>query len=103
MSEPTRESIKDLAAAYAIGALDGEEARAFEKLLAESEEARREVKGYREVGALLAHGAPGATPDPTLRARLMSRVHSPFADIKTRGRGGYMSWPVWLACQRAVR
>lgn len=102
MSEPTRESIKDLAAAYAIGALDVEEARAFEKLLAESEEAQRQVKGYREVGALLVHGAPAATPDPTLRARLMRRVHSRSASTKTRGRSGYMSWPVWLAWAAAV-
>ncbi len=40
MSEPIRDSIKDLAAAYAIGALDAEEARAFESLLEESEESR---------------------------------------------------------------
>jgi anti-sigma-K factor RskA len=71
-----REDLKDLAAAFALGALAPEEARAFEAFLATSPEAQREVAEYREVNALLAAGLPTGTegPAPELRARVLARV-----------------------------
>lgn len=74
MSDLNRESMRDLASAYAIGALDADELREFESLLAQSEELRREVAEFEEVSAQLAHGAPGAEPDPDLRRRLLDRA-----------------------------
>ncbi|MGH7702100.1 MAG: anti-sigma factor [Gemmatimonadales bacterium] len=67
--------LRDHAAAYALGALDAEEARAFEALLAGSPELRREVDEYRETNALLALGtsAPQA-PNPALRAQVLERI-----------------------------
>ena len=48
MSHPEQETLQDLAAAYALGALSAEEARRFEAYLAGSPEAQREVAEYRE-------------------------------------------------------
>ncbi|HET7585013.1 MAG TPA: anti-sigma factor [Gemmatimonadaceae bacterium] len=67
----------DRAAAYVLGALDADEARAFEAELARSEALRREVDELREVTALLALGAPSLPrDDERLKARLLERVRS---------------------------
>ena len=73
MSEPDRESLRDLAAGYVLGALSAEEARAFEAALAGSPELRREVAEFREVSARLAEQRP-LTPPPALKARLLERI-----------------------------
>ena len=74
MSDLHNESIKDLAAAYAIGALDEHEVREFEALLAQSKELQREVAEYREVSGQMVHGAPAVEPDPSLRQRLLDQI-----------------------------
>ena len=61
MSEATPE-MRDLAPAYALGALSPEEARAFEAALAKSPELQREVAEYRELNAVLAAGQPVHPP-----------------------------------------
>lgn len=72
MSHPEQESPRDLAAAYALGALGADEVREFERLLADSDEMRRDVAEYREVAALLGLGASGTGPPPELRARVLA-------------------------------
>ncbi|HKP29824.1 MAG TPA: anti-sigma factor [Gemmatimonadales bacterium] len=67
--------MRDLAPAYALGALDGEEKRAFEAALATSPELQQEVAEYRELNAVLAAGQP-ATPAAELRERLLARVRA---------------------------
>lgn len=74
MSDPRAESVQDLAAAYALGALAPEESRRFEAYLAGSPEAQREVAEYREVAALLALDAAAPAPDEALRRRVMERI-----------------------------
>ena len=76
MSGPEQKDLKDLAAAYALGALDPADVHAFEAFLATSPEAQREVAEYREVNALLAVETPlGRTgPSPDLKARLLGRI-----------------------------
>ena len=74
MSTPDDATVRDLAAAYAIGALSAEEARAFEAFLATSPETRREVDEYRETAALLALGAEEARPSAGLRARVQAAI-----------------------------
>jgi len=59
------QDMKDLAAAYALGALDPAEARSFEAFLATSPEAQREVAEFREVATLLATTTSGAGPGPS--------------------------------------
>lgn len=73
---PPPEKLQELAAAYALGALDPDEAKAFEGLLATSPEAAREVAAYREVGALLALTAGAAGPAADLKQRVMDRATS---------------------------
>ena len=67
--------MRDLAPAYALGALEGEEKRAFEAALTTSPELQQEVAEYRELNAVLAAGQPSAPP-PELRDRLLERVRS---------------------------
>ena len=74
MSEATPE-MRDLAPAYALGALSAEEASAFEAALARSPELQREVAEYRELNAVLAAGEPGHPPTE-LRERLLDRVRA---------------------------
>jgi len=73
MSTP-HESLRDLAAAYALGALSAEETQAFEAYLATSPDARREVAELRETAALLAVAGPEARPGPELRQRVLDAV-----------------------------
>jgi len=64
---------RDLAAAYALGALDATESRAFEDVLAHDAELAREVAEYREVAALLALAVPvSSSPTDGLRARVLA-------------------------------
>ena len=74
MSTPDDTELRDLAAAYVLGALAPEEVRAFEAYLAHSPEARREVNEYRETAALLALGAEPRRPPPELRARVEAAI-----------------------------
>jgi anti-sigma-K factor RskA len=89
MSDPRADSVQDLAAAYALGALSPEEGRRFEAYLASSPEAQREVAGYREAAALLALDAGEPAPDPMLRQRVLDRV----AREKERAIGATVSAP----------
>lgn len=70
------DDLRDLAAAYALGALEPDEARAFEAAMAASPELAREVAEYREVNALVALDAT-AQPAPDLRARVLARALQP--------------------------
>ncbi len=66
--------LRDLAAAYALDALDPDEKREFEELLSTSSELQREVDEFREVSGLLAHGAPERKPSHELWQRLHDRT-----------------------------
>jgi anti-sigma-K factor RskA len=96
MSHPEPESPRDLAAAYALGALAPEEARRFETFLAGSPETQREVAEYRDVAALLALGGAEAAPSDDLRQRVLARVAEtkgvPLRPPRARGRAA-----LWVA------
>ncbi len=74
MSPAEQDSMRDLAAAYALGALSPEETRQFEAFLTSSPEAQREVAEYRDVAALLALAGPEATPTDGLRERVLGQL-----------------------------
>ena len=74
MSSREHESVRDLAAAYALGALSPEESREFEAYLASSPEAQHEVAEYRDVAALLALAGPEAAPSEGLRERVLGSI-----------------------------
>lgn len=73
MSQTTPESMRDLVAGYALGALPPDEARAFEAALASSPELQQDLREHRELHAALAL-AEEEPPPPELRARLMARI-----------------------------
>lgn len=93
MSGAGEQDLKEQAAAYALGALDPDEARAFEAYLRTSAEARREVAEYREVNALLAAGGAEASPAPELRARVLAHA-TRERSVSLRPRA---PWGLWLA------
>jgi anti-sigma-K factor RskA len=101
MTGPGQDSPRDLAAAYALGALSADETRRFEAFLATSPETQREVREYREVAALLALGGPDAAS--ALPGGLRDRVLTRVAEQKTRplrapgGPGARPSSVVWVA------
>lgn len=89
---------RDLAAAYVLGALEPEEARAFEARLAHSEDLQREVAELREVSALLAHGAR-AVPrdDDALKRKLLERLRAPDERRATHHPTLYRPLIAWAA------
>lgn len=86
----------DLAAAYALGALDADETRAFEAELAKSQTLQREVAEYREIAPLLALGADAREVGPDLRRRLAWRVAQERAKER-RPRLAYLAWATAIA------
>ena len=86
---------QDLAAAYALGALDDAEAKAFEALLARDADLAREVAEYREVAALLALAQPAAAaPSDALRARVLAGAPQRQASVTPLRTPG-STWMPW--------
>ena len=70
-----QELIHDLAAAYALDALDDSERREFEEHLADCEQCSDELEGLRHAAAALAYVPEGPAPPAALRERLLEQVH----------------------------
>lgn len=66
-----RAEIHDLAAAYALNALDPEDRWTYERHLDNCERCREEVAALREDAAELAYAAEGPEPSPDLRERIL--------------------------------
>ncbi|RZS55055.1 anti-sigma-K factor rskA [Microcella putealis] len=64
----------ETAAAYALGALDADEAAAFESVLATSPELQREVESLREVSGMLGAATAPVAPSAGLKQSLMAQV-----------------------------
>lgn len=67
-----RDEIHDLSAAYALDALEPQEAAVFEEHLRHCASCREQVAQLREPVAALAHEAPPATPPAELRERILT-------------------------------
>jgi anti-sigma-K factor RskA len=92
------DTIHELTAAYALGALDGPETEAFEEHLRHCEDCREQVAILRDTAAYLAHDAPAATPPPELRERVLSAVRAERGSVvRLRPR-----WAVPVASLAAV-
>ena len=90
----------ELAAPFALGALDPAERVAFERHLETCADCRAEVQSFREVAGLLAQGAPAATPPPALRERVL-RTARDVRPIATRRRA-VLPWAAAAAAALAV-
>lgn len=90
--------MEELASAYVLGALDGEELRAFERQLAGDAELRRLVAELRGITALVAGNAPLVEPSAGLRTRLMldfddnAPARGPTADRPRRSYPAFIPW-----------
>jgi len=67
----------ELAALYALGALEEAEAKVFASHLADCEECRAEVRAYDEVASNLVRGLVADAPPPGLRVRVLDAVAAP--------------------------
>jgi hypothetical protein len=70
------EALHDLTAAYALHALDPEEARAYEEHLALCERCRGELAELSEGAAALAYAADGPAPPAGLRDRILAQARA---------------------------
>ena len=70
------EALHDLTAAYALHALDPEEARAYEEHLARCERCRGELAELSEGATALAYAADGPAPPPALRDRILAAARA---------------------------
>ncbi|QIN78689.1 hypothetical protein GBA65_09340 [Rubrobacter marinus] len=75
--DPDRTRFDELAAAYALGALTGEERLWFEAYLAEHPELNAEVDELESVADLLALAPAEQEPSPGLRRSVLERVGAP--------------------------
>ncbi len=66
----------ELAAAYALDALDDSERREFEAHLGDCEDCADEVESLRGAATALAYATAGPAPPPELRARLLERARA---------------------------
>jgi anti-sigma-K factor RskA len=88
MSTTSPDSLRELAAGYALGTLTADEAAQFEAAMAQSGALQRDVAEFREVNAMLASRERTA-PDPALRGRLLSRIRdAKTATVPTTRRRG---------------
>lgn len=100
MSNESETSLRDLAAAYALGALSPEEAQQFEGYMANSPEARRDVAEFREAAALMARGNASTIPSPALKSKVLARIGQEKA-ASLPARAAWRSSPAMLTALAA--
>jgi len=71
----------DLTAAYALDALDPEEAAAYERHLSQCEECREQLAELNETAAALAFGAVAPAPPERLRASLLDAAAAERSNV----------------------
>lgn len=77
----TPEELQELCALYVLGTLEPHAAADLEaRLRAGDPDVMREVRVFRDVADLLPYGLTPLAPDPTVRAQLMARIHSPLPE-----------------------
>ena len=74
-------AIHDLTAAYALDALESEEAREYEAHLAHCERCRSELASLSETATALAYAAEAPAPSPGLRARILEQARSERTNV----------------------
>jgi anti-sigma factor ChrR (cupin superfamily) len=67
--------LRELAALHALGALQGEDARAFSALLADSAEARTEARAFAAATEALAQSLPARQPPAGLKEKILQQIN----------------------------
>jgi hypothetical protein len=73
--------VHELSAAYALDALDAEQAAAFEAHLAVCPACREDLASFRGTAGLLAFGAEAADPPPGLRERILAEARAERSNV----------------------
>jgi anti-sigma-K factor RskA len=98
----THEPFDTQAAAYALGALDGEERAEFERHLATGcDHCQATLRESEEALATLAAQLPPAVPPPEVRASLLQRIDAGAAARPAGGRSA-RRWVAWVATAAAA-
>lgn len=92
----THEELRDLVPAYAVDALEPDEARALEAHLQECEACREELTRLQEVAAELATGVAAVEPPSWLRGQVLSAARPRPAAVPPR------LWQLGLAAAAAL-
>jgi len=69
-----RAELEELISVYALGALEGEELKEAEGILASSPEAQELLREYQDVTSFLPYASRGVMPDPALRKRIVDEI-----------------------------
>jgi anti-sigma-K factor RskA len=100
MRDADHETIVELIPAYALGALDPEEAGAVRQHLATCSGCQDELAVYAAVADSLVLAAPDASPSPSLKDRLMAEVQArPTPDAAARVPRASLGQPIWALLQ----
>jgi anti-sigma-K factor RskA len=75
------DAVHDLTAAYALDALEPDEARGYEEHLAGCEHCRDELASLQAAASSLAYAAPPAVPPPALRGRILDAARAERPDV----------------------
>jgi anti-sigma factor RsiW len=75
------DAVHDLTAAYALDALEPEEARGYEEHLAGCERCREELASLQGAAGALAYAAPPARPPEELRGRILAAARAERPDV----------------------
>jgi anti-sigma factor RsiW len=75
------ETLHDVTAAYALDALDSEEARAYEEHLAHCERCRAELAELSDGVTALAYAADGPAPPAALRNRILEQARAERSNV----------------------
>jgi anti-sigma-K factor RskA len=73
--------VHDLTAAYALDALDGDEAEAYERHLGQCEECRQQLAELNETASALAFGAVAPPPPARLRTSILEAAAAERANV----------------------
>ncbi|MFL5914811.1 MAG: anti-sigma factor domain-containing protein [Gaiellaceae bacterium] len=73
--------VHDLTAAYALDALDGDEAEAYERHLGQCEDCRAQLAELSETSAALAFGPVAAAPPARLRAAILETAAAERSNV----------------------
>lgn len=92
------EQLEEQASLYVLGALEGEELRAFEAKLAADDELRSHVDELTEAAAQLAYVAPARALPAQLEARILDVIRTTKVPSKaSAARGAWLPWAI-AAC-----
>ena len=92
----------DLTAAYALDALDPDEAEAYERHLSQCEECREQLAELNETAAALAFGATAPAPSTRLRASILDAAAAERTNVEPLLRRRWVSRGLAVAAAAAA-